>query len=173
MNIYRNGRTFNVEIVTDESMGMPWIEHDGHGIIEHKFSPYGKPVKRAGQKIIYSENRDYWLYDIEATTKKAISEGWGLSQAAIQGLSVRLGRAPTKREIVAEAVQVDLDYCRSFLTGEQYFIGIIVECEGFTDSLWGIESESTDYIEEVQNELIESVNRQIVGRLYPVTEMGV
>lgn len=155
-----DGRTFKVEVIPDDSMGAPWDEHDGHGVV----SDWTRREKRPGERVLCSDRDSHRYYDIAETMKLARKDGWGLEEEALAKLADRLGRKPTKREITAAAVEQDFDRLRRWCEGDWYWVGVAVtllDDEGEEtderDSLWGIESDCEDYLEEVASELAEEI----------------
>lgn len=163
----RNGRTFRFRAKYDQDIGPPWKEHDGHGVVsKHRHHSFGigtKPPKRPGERILYWERGTYRTYDVQATMEIAKRDGWGLGDEDKAKLAEKLGREPTKGEIVAEAVEQDFRYLQGWCTDEWCWIGIIVEevNSGEERSLWGIESDAYDYHREVANELADEINHHL------------
>lgn len=106
------GLKFRCELSQDYDHGKPWEEFDGIGIVREVYATYGRPEKKAGEVVIHSDGRYYWLYDIKSTTEKAKSEHWGVS-GDTSGL--------TNKQITALAVRRDMEYCRDHLTGNRWF----------------------------------------------------
>ena len=159
-----NGLSFVAYTVPDEDMRAPWEEHDGHGGVresraESFTSRYQPGDKKPGERVLWSDRGFFLLYDWQGAMKTARAE-WGLSGESRAELAAKLGRAPTKGEIAQEAVQRDFDYLRRYCAGDWYWVGVIVELldaegeevEEFA-SLWGIDSDSRDYCEEVARDL--------------------
>lgn len=173
----RAGLKFRATVHHDSDMGHPWDEHDGHGIIRdiRANSCTGRPEKRAGETVIAWDRGRGWAYDVQATTKKARAERWGLGDAA--PLIAKLGRDPTAGEVTAEAVRQDLGRMRDYLDDRWYWCGVVVELldldgdpvPGMSESLWGIESDSDDdYFMETAEELADTL-ADSVGRRRTVT----
>ena len=162
-----HGMAFYVTVERDEHMGAPWKESDGHGIVsDTKRHPFGmgtKPPKRGGERILFWENGAYQTYDIEATTKLAKKDGWGLTEAELKHLAVKLGHKPTRKEIVREAVERDFRYCRSWCNDEWHWVVVTVEAVDFyvCDSIGGIESNDDDYIDEVARDLADTIHNRL------------
>ena len=139
-------------------MRYPWIENEGHGQIREMHSYYGKPEKKPGEIILYSEGRNYWIYDYKSAIKTAKREAWGCADC--EGL--------TPNQKAEKAVLADMQYCRYFLTGERFYVYIDVyrvnvdgEKMGHSEYLSGIEygysKQDEDYIKECAEE-----NAQII-----------
>lgn len=145
------GVTFNWEAERDGGMGHPWEEHDGHGVIRGIYG-HSRPSKRPSEVVIYSDRGSHWLYDVAATTKLAAEDGWGLGDDALQSLEKKLGRAPTKKEITAQAVRNDMDFCRKYLNDQICWFSVTCWAEDASDDkeyLGGILCEyGDDYLEE-------------------------
>lgn len=155
------GLPIRIELFGDDSSDFPWADHDGHGIIRTERKNYGHPDKRPGEVIVHDDSGTYWLYDVQATTKKAKAEGWGGSDSG----------ALTRGQRAAAAVAEDMDYCRRFLTGDLFYIGAVFSVladdgrpTGTTDSIWGLEfgyrgkdyEAAISYIEELAADFAEN-----------------
>ena len=176
-----SGLLFRCVVEPDNDLQAPWIEHDGHGQIRSVSSYYGRPEKRPGEVIIYSERGEYWLYDVQATMQTARKDGWGLSEEDIAALGKKLNRTPTKGEVTAESVRRDMDYCRQWLQGDRFWEMIEVfqiddEGESISESEYlggidsGYDSESEKYVREcaaqLASEIARAVNKETVERDY-------
>ena len=148
------GLRFRVEVIPDEDMGPPWKEHDGHGVVVR--------ARRAtpAAHLRPLGNGDF-LYDLTASYERAEEEGWGCDVAA---LTERLGRAPTPREILVEAVERDFAHLDAWCKGEWEWVGVRVtlldldgEPTNLSSSLRGIESDSPEYHREVAGDLAEEI----------------
>jgi hypothetical protein len=103
-------------------------------------------------------------------------------ESVTDGLRKREGKwvvAPVRRddvpltagEITAEAVRRDFEFLRGWCNDSWYYVGVIVthlpdpddddEPIDYTHALWGIESNSDDYIEEVAYEHVEEILREL------------
>lgn len=158
------GYTVRVEYFSDNhSRALPWEEFDGHGIIRHAYSAWGRPDKKPGEKIIHSDRGDWWLYDVQASTEKARREKWGLAAEEVAKMAAKLGRAPTQGEITAAAVARDADYCAGWLDGRYSWVCIsayVLGREGEeveSDHLGGVEWDNhggNEYAEECAGEVV-------------------
>lgn len=165
-NITLKGLTFRVELVGDVGgIGAPWDEHDGHGPV--RFARNDDP-KRAGERVLHHDRSALYLYDWAGAMRLAKKDGWGLAPDALAAFAKRLGRDPTAGEIRAEAVQRDFDYCRRYASGDWCWVGVevtLLDVDGETtherESLWGIESDSYTYHDEVARELAEEIASRI------------
>ena len=119
INFEFQGVPFQADIYPDYDHGMPWEEYDGCGVVRVTSSHYGRPEKAPGEIIIHSERGQYWLYDFQATTEKAKNENWGIA-GDTSGMS--------QGEIIREAVNRDMRYCRDFLTGARFYVVARVWC---------------------------------------------
>lgn len=163
-----NGRTFRFEFERDNDHEPPWEDGDGHGIVSD-WRP--KDDKRAGEKVLSREDR--WggrcrFYDVQATQAKALKEGWGIGPEEEQALAQQLGRVPTKRQIVAAAVEREFQWIRRWCNDEWFYGGVVVTLldeDMFHEddkSVWGIESEDIATQDEVA--------RQLTDELAPLSE---
>jgi hypothetical protein len=163
------GLTFRVTVEHDSDHGAPWEECEGHGPVSEFRRHYrGDTDKRPGEVVLHSDGRSSIFYDWQEATRIAKRDGWGLGDAEMEKLAAKLKRAPTRGEIVAEAVRRDFDYLRRWCSNDWYYVGVIVtllDADGDetheSESLWGIESESTDYLAEVAKELADEIVHRI------------
>lgn len=167
------GLTFRVSIPYDDGHGAPWEECDGHGPVSdwrrNGWSRY--PEKAPGERVIASDRGSYRYYNVAEATRIAKRDGWGLGDADMAKLAANLGRAPTRGEVAAAAVEHDFDYLRRWCTDQWHYVGVVVtllDSEGDetheSESLWGIESEATDCIAETAQELAERIAERIGPR---------
>lgn len=133
--------TYTVDIEPDCDMGAPWDEHDGHGVV----SEWTRRAKRPGEVIIAEDCGSYRYYDVQATQEIALRDGWSAEPHDVG----------TRRERAARAVQADLERMRAWYNDEWGWVGVVVTDDetGESESLWGIESDLGEYLEEVAEEL--------------------
>lgn len=166
------GLTFKVAHVYDEDMREPWREHDGHGIvIEGSRSSYtGRAEKRAGQVDISTGERfaTVWLYDVPASIALAKRDGWGIDPERRAAWEARIGRTLTRGEVAAAAVKADMERMRGWLHDSWHWCGVVVtllDVDGNetaeSQSLWGIESDAGDYLEEVAADLAVEIAHRV------------
>ena len=163
-----HGHTFRVEIEHDQHAEAPWVQNDCHGPVrEVRTNHTGYTSKRPGERLLerafsYRASHGY-AYDWAEAMRIARRDGWGIPQAEIEAWTQRSGRAPTPGLIAQAAVQRDFDYLRRWLTDDWHYVGVIVRLlddEGDSieeSSLWGIESDARDYIDEVARENAEDI----------------
>ena len=162
--IKHGGATFRVTLEHDHDHGAPWEEEDGHGpVSEWKRWCEGqgvKPPKRAGERILVWDRGSYRTYDMQAAIALAKAEGWDAKPYG-----------GTAGERAARAVEADFQRMRAWCNDEWSYVGVIVEllddngdalCE--TASLWGIESDCAEYINEVAHELASEVLANLESR---------
>jgi hypothetical protein len=103
-------RLFGFEVIRDEGMGEPWKEHDGHGIV----GEWTRRGKAAGERVLVRDRESYRYYDVAGTMGRAKKEGWGIGDAEEGEMEKRLGRKPTKGEILVGAVEMDYEHLRDW-----------------------------------------------------------
>lgn len=75
----------------------------------------------------------------------------------------------TPRQYAAAAARADYERLRRFCADQWQYIGVVVrraghcDCCGETDSLWGVESDSGDYIREVAQELADEMQSRVAN----------
>jgi hypothetical protein len=145
-----NGRNYTVTTEYDDCMGAPWDEHDGHGIV----SDWVTRDKYAGEWILSEDRHSKRFYDYAGTMKKAKAEGWGLGPGRIAALTAKLGRAPTKGEITAEAVRFDFEYLQGWANDEWHWAYVkVTGPDGEYDTCGGFSDEDDDGIMECAQDL--------------------
>lgn len=152
-DIEHNGITYRVQHLFDDYHGLPWEEHDGHGIV----SEWTNRDKRPGELILCSDRQSRRFYDFAATMKRARAEQWG---SPLSESNKKLGLTPG--QVAARSVMKDFTYLQGYVAGDWFYVGVYVfplDAEGNSlesrgQSLWGIESTDDDYLKEVANDLI-------------------
>lgn len=135
----------------------PWEWSDGHGPV----SEWTCRDKKAGERIVAKDRNLRRYYDYAEATVIAKRDGWGITDAARAKLIAKLGRAPTKKEIVAASVDSDFEFLRSWCADEWRYIGVEVTLahngkEVGSDALWRIEN-NTNYWREVAAEMVNNL----------------
>lgn len=159
--IEHNGRTYQVAIVHDDCQRTPWEEEDGHGpVSEWRRRNYaGYYDKAPGEMLLCEDRGSARFYDFAEACRIARAEGW---DAKPYGTG-------TKRQQAARAALADFDRLRRWCEGDWCYVGVIVsplcDCCGTPDgdraeSLWGIESDAGDYLDEVARELADQVRHE-------------
>jgi hypothetical protein len=143
----RNGRSFTAEIHVDDSQDAPWDREDGHGpvrIAQGSSCYSNRPTKRPGERFLTRDRRWGILYDWQAACKLARAEGWTAEPYDAPGR-------------IERAVRADFERMRSFAVGDWCYVGVTVKPDDDEDaepqSLWGIESDCDDYLQECAREL--------------------
>lgn len=146
-----DGRTFRAALHYDSDPDAPWDAEDGHGPV----SDWTRRDKQAGELVLCADRGSRRFYDFAEATRIAKRDGWGLCDADIATLATRLGRKPSRKEIIREAVMRDYDYLRRWYAGDWHYCGVVVTSEDSDAeaSLWGVESDCEDYIREVACDL--------------------
>jgi hypothetical protein len=156
-----NGRTYLVEYHADDDSGPPWEDCDGHGEV----TDYTHRDKHPGERVLYADRSWRRFYDVAATMRIARRDGWGLSADELVELTRCLGRTPTRRQIVARAVELDFDHLRGWCNNDWHYIGVTVtEREsGIQRSLWGVEDNDKDYVDDVEHELAHEIEYELAA----------
>lgn len=162
-NFEHEGRNFRAFIERDDDCTPPWERECWHVNV----SGWERRSKRPSEVIIINdEHGSYRFVCIREAMETATRESWGLSPYEFAELRNKLNRAPTKREIVARAVQLDIKRMRAWCADQWEYIGVCVcllDADGqpigeqYSTALWGIESDADEYIKEVARELTDEV----------------
>jgi len=152
--------SFGVSFEADCDIPPPWGNAEGHAIIRaranHHFRHTGK---KPGEKLIHASRNTSYFVDIKATKEKAMKEAWGIGENEIAKLTKKLGRKPTRKEEVAQAIQLEVDYHSAWFSDNWRDVVIVQAIDddgnavdGVNNSLWGVET-WRNYHEEIAHEL--------------------
>lgn len=140
------GRTFRVDVVFDESTSAPWDEYDTLGTV----SDWTRDRKPAGSKVLNEDRGSFRYYDWAGAVAKARKEGMTGADAA-------------------EAVEREFTRLRRWCENDWCWVGVVVTpltpdgdaLDSMSDSLWGIESDADDHIDEVTRDLMYSLTKTL------------
>lgn len=149
----RNGLTFRFKCENDDTTGYPWEEHDGHGPVRGG----DKSTKLPGERVLGRNQR--WIYDF-ATAVRIAKRDWICGEP----------KATVGVRAVA-AVEEDFERMRQWCDDDWNWVGVVVELLDDednvieSDSIWGIESDSGDYLETVAFELADGLSAEPMKRM--------
>ena len=161
------GHTFIVSIEDDTGQGAPWKESDGHGPVTEWISRDKKP----GERVLHADRNSKRFYDFAEATRIAKRDGWGLGDEAREALTIKLGRAPTPSEVIAQAVENDFQYLHGWCNDEWHYVGVCVRHvsqdadERYSYATWGIESDCDENLTETAHELADECGRAIQSEI--------
>lgn len=155
-------RTAVVAIVPDEGMGAPWKEHDGHGPV----SDWTTRSKRPGELVLNEDRGSFRYYDFAEACRIALRDGWDAEPYST---------SESPHERAAKAARADYERLREWCNDEWQWVGVVLfelpddemgrDPRHIADeapfgvleheALWGIESDSPEYHDEVARELVE------------------
>lgn len=149
--ITKEGRTFAVTVEYDDTVRSPWLEEDGHGPV----SGWVCRSKQPGERVLASTGTSHLYYDFAAAIRIARTDGWDAPP---------FGEG-TRRQRAARAVEADFQRLKGWCEDRWHYVGVVVTercpcCNDFTgpsSSLWGIESDAGEYLDEVANILIDEI----------------
>lgn len=153
-----DGKQFRAFIEQDSDAGTPWEREDGHVPV----SEWTRRDKRPSEVIVNDDRCSYRFVCIREAHALARAQGWGLASEDLQALTDKLGRMPTRREVIAHAVQLDIERMRAWCADDWCYVGVCVSLLGpdgkpvgdkYAAACWGIESDCDDYIKEVARDL--------------------
>jgi len=143
------GFQFIAYISPDEDADAPWDSSDGHGPV----TKWENRPKRPGELILASDGRVDRFYDFQAAVKLARRDRW-------DSPPYKTGK-PGER--AARAARADFEFLRGWCNDQWSYVGVIVERVTETGtvrdrtSLWGIESNATDYLQETARDLAQEL----------------
>jgi hypothetical protein len=130
-------RSFRLEIKDDCDCGFPW---DNMTTLA-EVTEWTRRAKAPGESIVCQDRQSFRYYDFQAACAELRKQGVARKQAA-------------------ESARVEYDYFRRWCADQWHYVGVVVtlldekgEETDHTESLWEIESDSYDYIEETAREL--------------------
>jgi hypothetical protein len=138
-----NGRSYRARIVADCDSSDPWQNSDGHGPV----SGYVMRAKRPGEITLWKDTRGAIYYDWQAAVAQAKAESWDSFPYGPPG--------ETRGQKAVRAVKADFEYLRRYCIGQWQYVGVCVQCveTGEETALWGIESDSGEYLWQVALDL--------------------
>jgi hypothetical protein len=145
------GNGLTAKAVLDYDNGIfginPWDEHDGNAVIYRVGSGH---TKAPNEIYLHKDRHGGIICDVVASIAKAKKEAWGLPNR--EGM--------TRKQIVAEAVNHNIEHWRGWLHDKWAYLTIGVEISLEDEELssayiGGVESNETDYIHELLNEKLE------------------
>jgi len=166
------GYQFVCDLEPDHDSGPPWANYDGMGVVS---GWRGKYSKRPHERILTKERNSCRFYDWNASMKKALSQGWQPSfhkHARKSEFEFNLWKAGlTKRQLAHMAVEQDFDRLRDWCMDRWSYVGVVVSNfdTGETESVWGVESDAYDHIDELKVELAEEIISRI-SKTNPIPE---
>lgn len=130
----------------DDYYGAPWEEHDGHGPV----SEWTTRAKLPGEMVINRDGNSYRYYDYAEACKIARRDGWNAKPYDVEG--------ETPRQRAAKAAMADYQHLKGWCDNDWFWCSVIVTAsrdgvELGAAALSGIESEASDYLREVANEI--------------------
>lgn len=151
-----DGRTYTFSVKTqadDAGFGAPWENQDGHGPV----SEWTTRGKRAGEWTLVQDRSSRRFYDFAEACKIALRDGWDHLESKPEGEETPAQRA-------SRAAKASFEYLKGWIEGDWWYVGVIVtllDADGeeteYSESLWGIESSSDDYILKVANDLSDEI----------------
>lgn len=153
-----HGLSFRAFIEYDHAAEAPWEREDGHAPV----SEWTSRDKRPSEVIVSTDRRSNRFVCIREAHARARAQGWGLGSDDMQALRDTLNREPTKREVIAHAVKLDIERMRAWCADDWCYVGVCVSLLGpdgqpvgnkYAAACWGIESDCDDYIKEVASDL--------------------
>ena len=157
------GYSFRVTFRDDQDADPPWENEDGHGPV----SDWTRRDKSPGERVLCADQRSRRYYDIAEAIKIAKRDGWGCSHSKIEDGKFISGHK-TKGELAACAVEQDYEHLRKWCNNDWCYVGVIVTLlddddnpTDETESLWGIESDSTDYLTSTAYDLADEILSRI------------
>lgn len=153
------GREFKVTFPREDSQDTPWDWSDGHGVV----SEWTTRDKSPGERVLIADRHSKRYYDIAETTKIAKRDGWGLGTKELAALAQAVGRMPTHKEIIAQAVERDFEYLRGWCNDDWTYVTVAVEHEesGETEYLGMAESSNNDYLDTCARELADEISSRL------------
>lgn len=152
-----DGVTFTVQIVPDDTQETPWDREDGHGPVSewrnHGYNGYAS--KEPGERPLCRDRNATRFYNMAEAVRIARRDGWSTAP---------FDTVETPGQRAARAAEADYQRLRAWCDDEWYYVGVMVMAtddngeEIGSASLWGIESDASEYLAEVANELVSEIN---------------
>jgi hypothetical protein len=159
-----DGLTFSVVAETDYEAGPPHKENDCYGVV----SEWTRQDKKPGERILANDRASHLYYDVPASITKATADGWSPDAETRRAMVERLQREPTRKEVIAEAVERDYRRLRAWYRDEWAYVYIVVtllDVQGKPtderEACGGLESDDESGIEACANDLAAEIAARI------------
>ena len=142
----------------DQFSEAPWEDSCCHGPV----TDWVRRDKHAGERVLCSDSYSKRYYDFAEAMKIAKRDGWGLNPDEMAKLTIKLGHAPTKGQIIEAAVEHDFQYLKDWCDDKWHYIGVVVTLYNEDDeeqderSLWRVEDHG-DYYQTIASELADEL----------------
>lgn len=132
------GVQFRADLIPDDCMPEPWKDSDCYGEV----SKWVHREKRPCERILAQDSGCKRFYDHAASVRKFVRQGYTAEEAH-------------------EIALADFKRLRDWCNDRWFYVGVVVtllddfgdEISDCSDSLWGIESDCSEYHREVASEL--------------------
>ena len=146
-----NGHSFKVTMPYDDIGEAPWEREDGHGPV----SEWTRRDKRPSELVLRQDGGSYRYYDFAAAVALAKRDGWNAEPYS---------DTETHGQRAHKAAMADFSRLRAWCNDQWQYVGVVVDLLdddgneiGEQDSLWGVESDSPDYIEETARDCADEI----------------
>lgn len=152
-----NGHVFVARVYADDYHDAPWAEEDFH-IDGIDYFARQSDIPR-GYHVLSTHGSGYWAFPLGPAIVKAAREGWRSDGWHARNLRVKPGKSKiTRAQRTYAAVLDDAARMAGYINGDWCYVGVSVtpvgEDEDFSNALWGLESDSGDYLRQVALELL-------------------
>jgi hypothetical protein len=152
-----NGNRFMCRIESDDAQGPPWDSEDGHGPV----SDWTTRAKRPGEITLVVDHPHKRYYDFQEAVKIAKRDGWDAEPYS---------DTETSGQRAAKAAMADYNRMRQWCSDYWGYVGLIVclvdddddPIDDTNASLWGIESDAGDYLDEAARELADECAANLI-----------
>jgi hypothetical protein len=112
-----------------------------------------------------------WAYDWQAPTIRAKRDGWGISQRQYKALANSLGKPPSAKQVVAEAVRLDFACLAEWCNGLWHWVCVSVYSgDELVDVIGGIASDDlagiSQNVYDIIDKHLERIAKELVERQY-------
>ena len=144
--------TFRVNIIADYEADAPWDSKEEHGPV----TDWVRREATSEEWLLNSGRGAYRYYNHVEAKKQAALEGWG-------------GCGDTHDEQLDDAVRKDYADLKAWCNDDWRYVGVEVypltkdgdELKSKAESVWGINSDDTDYIKHLAEELMYSISESL------------
>ncbi len=158
--IEKCGFKFRVNIENDNDHCPPWEDDEGAGVV----TDWVNRSKRPHELLLNANSRVKRFFDVKATTEKANEQGWGLTEEKRAELREKLGKEPTRKQVIAKAVDLEYKHLKAYCDDDWYYVGVIVtqiftgkEKLDYANACWGFESKDEQGIKECAEDFMNQV----------------
>lgn len=145
-----NGFLIYARVDSNDDMGPPWVEHDGHGPV----SDWTDRLPRPGERVLATDRYHHRYYDWDAAIAKALEEGWDAPPYR-QGTPMEQAERAVKRDFKHMKAWCDNEWFWCTITLSVYRGTVLLDEYAAMESGLPCNDGDNSHLTEAANELLD------------------